>query len=378
MTLASLAFVLGLLVSAPVAVEPIAPAQQSVQDGELDAQELEGQVAKGVQDLEHAVEEIEREAAITAPTIFSGLFSHLTPHAVTAFWIGGEHGFGKISPYKLGADGAPILDAHGHGVPYGESSKLTEARVDEYGGGFGVLIYNINTVQWIAGILLILAMVATARKAKKLGSGPPRGSVYGVVESIILFVRDEMVYAVMGKENGRKLAPIFLTQFFFILFLNVFGLVPDPLHTGLLGTATANLAVTGALALTSFLVIHLVGMAHFGPFKHLANFVPHVPGFLVPLMIVVEGMGVLIKPAALTIRLFANLTAGHLVMLGLFGLIQLAGAFLSTGVATGVAAPVILLSIAISCLELFVAFVQAYIFTYLTIVFVGASLHPEH
>ncbi len=374
MILAPLALVLGVLIAAPVGVDPVASVQDAkpaLQAGEQALQELESQVA-------HVVGDVEHKAEASAPSIFSGLFSHLTPHAVTAFWFGGEHGFGKVSPYKTDVDGETILDAHGHGVAYGESSALTADRVAEYGGGFGVLIYNIITVQWIAGGLLILAMVLTARKAKSLGSGPPRGSVYGVVESIIVFVCNEMVYPVIGKDQGRKLAPIFLTQFFFILFLNVFGLVPDPLHTGLLGTATANLAVTGALALTSFLVIHLAGMKQYGPVKHLANFVPHVPVFLVPLMVVVESAGVLIKPVALTIRLFANLTAGHLVLLGLFGLVQLAGAAMSTGAAAGVAAPVILLSIAIACLELFVAFVQAYIFTYLTIVFVGASLHPEH
>ena len=160
--------------------------------------------------------------------------------------------------------------------------------------------------------------------------------------------------------------------------MNIFGLVPDVFGTGLMGTATANLMGTGGLAVTTLLAIHICGIKEHGFGKHWANFVPHVPGFVYPIMVVVEAIGIVVKPAALTVRLFANLTAGHLVVLGMFGLIQLAGASLSGAAAWGAATPVILMAIAINCLELFVAFVQAYIFTYLSIVFVGASLHPDH
>lgn len=273
------------------------------------------------------------EGELTTTRIYGDLFGHLTPHAIASFDVG---------------------------LP------------------FPITIYNINTVQWISGTVLLLVMLWVAGRAKALQAGAPRGGVYGLFESVILFVRDEMVYAVIGKELGRALVPFFLTQFFFILFMNLFGLLPDIGHTGLMGTATANLAVTCGLALTSFVAIHVLGMAQFGFFKHWKNFVPHVPWWLVPLIAVVEVVGILVKPAALMVRLFANLTAGHLIVLGLFGLAY------STSMAIGglmgnVAGYLpILLAIAIYGLELFVCFVQAYIFTYLTIVFVGASLHPEH
>lgn len=316
---------------------------------------------------------------VAPKAIFDGLFGHLVPHGVTALWIGGDKGFGFVSPYKTDAAGEYILDSHGHKKTFYDSAELTAAMQGEYGGGSGHMIYNINTVQWIAGILLVLVMLSVAKGAKASAGGAPKGVFYGMMESLILFVRDEMVYAVMGKHHGKPLVPIFLTQFFFILFLNIFGLVPDIFHTGVLGTATANLMVTAAMAITTVFVIHGAGIKEFGVGKHFANFVPHVPVFVLPIIVPVEIIGLIVKPVALTLRLFANLTAGHLVVLGLFGLIQLAGTALGTGLAGwGAALPVMALATAINCLELFVAFVQAYIFTYLSIVFVGASLHPDH
>ncbi len=312
--------------------------------------------------------------SVSAAKIFGDLFSHLTPHVVGAVWVGGEGGLFEWIPLASG-------DGEHDGPALGgmSSAQLTEALLEEHGGrGQGIQIYNINTVQWIAGFCLVLSMVATASRARSLGDGPPRGGVYGIVESIILFVRDEMVYPALGREHGRGLAPLFLTQFFFILFLNLFGLVPDIVHSGLLGTATANLAVTGALALTTFLVIHGRGIAEHGPVKHWGNFIPHVPWFVLPIIVPAELAGIIIKPFALCIRLFANMTAGHLVLLALFGLVQLAGASLGSVMGGGVALPVFAMAVAIGCLELLVAFVQAYIFTYLSIVFIGASLHPDH
>ncbi len=306
-------------------------------------------------------------AAPSSSEIFGQLFGHLVPHAVTGIWIGGDKGFAVgVDPAK--ADGG--VDSHGNPIPHGSSKDFTEARRAEFGGGFGLLVYNINTVQWFAGGLLLLVMALTARRARARGTEAPQGAWYGIIESTILYVRNEMVYPVLGKDQGRTLLPLFLTQFFFIFFMNLFGLLPDIGHSGLLGTATSNVMVTGGLALTSFVAIHAMGVKQFGLIKHCKNFVPHVPGFLVPLMIVVELVGVLVKPFALSVRLAANLTAGHLVVLGLFGLAYLAGGFLGY-------VPLVM-AIAIYALELFVALVQAYIFTYLSIVFVGASLHPDH
>ena len=294
--------------------------------------------------------------------LFMDLFGHLEPHPVFGVWFGGDSlvSFPDIHVY----------DADGESVGYYHSpEEMREALSAQMGGGTGFLIYNINTVKWMAAIVLVLIFIPVAARAKARHGEAPRGGAYGLMESLCLFVRDEMVYAVMGKENGRRLVPLFLTQFFFILFMNILGLMP---LGGIGGTATANLAVTGGLAMTTLLWIHMAGIRQFGVAKHFQNFIPHgLPWFVLPIIIPVEIMGMLVKPIALTIRLFANLTAGHLIVLGLFGLVYFFNSHL-------IALPVMGMAVAIYCLELFVCFVQAYIFTYLSIVFVGASVHPDH
>lgn len=326
----------------------------------------------------HAAEADHAEEKMDAAVIFSTLFKHLEPHAVTALWMGGSKGFGLVDPYAKLPDGSPAhVDDHGNPLQFHSSAELTEyysqpAKLGGFGGGLGVLIYNINTVQWIACGLVLLIFISVARKAKRLGADAPRGVWYQMMESTILFVRDEMVYAVMGKAAGRPFVPLFLTFFFFILAMNILGL----LYLGSVGgTATANIAVTGGLAVTTFLFIHVSGIRKHGFFTHWKNFMPTgLPWWVMPVIVPVEILGMVVKPTALTIRLFANLTAGHLIMLSLFGLVYLAGS-LFLGVPALMA---MLFAIAISCLELFVAFVQAYIFTYLSIIFVGAAVHPEH
>ncbi len=329
--------------------------------------------AQAVAATEHGSAAGHAEPELGAAEIFMGLFKHLEPHAVTALWLGGSPGLALVKPYAADAAGQPLaLDEHGHPLVFHDRTELQAHYAETFGGGLGVLVYNINTVQWIAGGLLLAAALAAARSARRQAGQAPRGRAFHLIESIVLFVRDDMVYAVMGKEHGRHFTKLFLTQFFFILFMNLFGLIPlAMLGLGSLGaTATANLAVTAGLALTTLVAIHVSGMRQHGFVHHWKNFIPHgLPWFVLPIMIPVEIVGMLVKPAALTIRLFANMTAGHLVMLGFFGLVYLFG---------GMGIPALVMAIAIACLELFVCFVQAYIFTYLSIVFVGASVHPEH
>ncbi len=302
-------------------------------------------------------------------SLFMELFSHLEPHAVSAVWIGGDKGFGLVDAHLYDSHGEPVIDSHGAHAAYHTPADLTEALSAEMGGGSGYLIYNINTVMWMAGLALVLVFLPVARRARSRSGQAPKGALYGLMESLFLFVRDEMVYSVLGKEGGRRFLPLFLTQFFFILFMNLLGLMP---LGGFGGTATANLAVTGGLAMTTLLGIHLGGMKEHGLVPHFKNFIPHgLPWYVLPIIVPVEVLGMVVKPAALTIRLFANLTAGHLIVLGLFGLVY----FFDSGI---IAVPVMGMGIAIYCLELFVCFVQAYIFTYLSIVFLGASLAPDH
>ena len=181
-----------------------------------------------------------------------------------------------------------------------------------------------------------------------------------------------MAIPVMGRKDADRFMPLFFSLFFFIAFANLMGLVPGS------ATATASIFVTMALALITFGTMIGAGMAMQGPLAFWKNLVPHVPAWLWPLMFVVELLGLLVKPAALMIRLFANLTGGHLVVLSFMGLIFFFAGASHSAMGYGVAPVAIGFAAFIMIIEAFVALLQAYIFTQLSILFVGASVHPDH
>src|SRR6185436_8742081 len=174
-----------------------------------------------------------------------------------------------------------------------------------------------------------------------------------------------------GRELGLKFTPYFLTLFFFLVFMNLMGLLPGA------ATATASIFVTAAMALLTLLSMIGGGMIAQGPVAFWKNLVPHVPLPLWPLMFVVELIGLMVKPFALTIRLFANMTGGHMVVLSFMGLIFF---FAKTSPSIGYAASPVAVGFAvfIMIIESFVALLQAYIFTMLSIIFVASSIHPAH
>lgn len=228
----------------------------------------------------------------------------------------------------------------------------------------------------LAAFLVWLTMFLTGRALKRQRDAghPPRG-LASMFEAMVLFVRDEIAVANIG-HGGEAFAPYILTLFFFILYVNLFGLVPWG------ATGTGNLAVTGALALTAFLVIEISGMKALGfkGYYHTIVFSPpNTTGvtklLLTAIMIPIEIIGKIVKPFALMLRLFANMTAGHFVILSLLGLIFLFGTV--PGIRYGVAAGSVAFVLFMMALELFVAFLQAYIFALLTSVFIGLMQH-EH
>lgn len=181
---------------------------------------------------------------------------------------------------------------------------------------------------------------------------------------IVVFVRDEIAVANLGKEDGRKYAWLFLTQFTLILTLNFMGLIP------IFTTATGVLGVTGALAFTTFAAMLYLGIERFGFMGFLKNFIPHgIPLPVLFLLVPIEIAGIFIKTIVLSIRLFANMLAGHIVLFAMIGLIYIYGA---------PALPALLGGLFVFFLEMLVAFLQAYIFTMLSAIFVGQVLHPEH
>ncbi len=215
---------------------------------------------------------------------------------------------------------------------------------------------------WVAGLVLILILGIAARKNSR--SRVPHG-IGNFIDMILVFIRDEVVLPTIGKE-GIRFLPFFLTIFFFILTCNLLGLVPYG------STATGNVSVTAGLAGISFLVIQGAGIWKHGLIGYFRGLVPPgIPIFVLPVMIVVEFIGLFTKPFALCIRLFANMTAGHIVILSLISLI-----FIFKSVAI---APVsIAFALFINLLEIFIALLQAYIFTMLSSLFVSLSVHQEH
>ena len=211
-------------------------------------------------------------------------------------------------------------------------------------------------------------------KRHREGRGP-RG-LGAAVEALVLFVRNDVAVANIG-HGGEKFSPYILTLFFFILYCNLLGLLPWG------AAATGNLAVTAALALTAFLTIEISGFVALGPKGYLKTIVMVPPGMtgvgaviMAAIMTPVELVGKIVKPFALTLRLFANMTAGHFVILVLLGLIFVFGAS-PAPVRYGVAVGAVALTLFMMMLELLVAFLQAYIFALLTSVFIGLMRH-EH
>jgi F-type H+-transporting ATPase subunit a len=187
-----------------------------------------------------------------------------------------------------------------------------------------------------------------------------------------LWVRDDMVYPIMGKEVGRKFLPYLMTLFFFILFMNLLGLVPGA------ATATASVFVTAGLALTTLVVMVFGGMIAQGPVAYWKNLVPHVPIAIWPILAVVEFVGIFVKPFALMIRLFANMTGGHMVVLSFMGLLFVAARMAGETAAWATSPLLVGFAVFIMIIESFVALLQAYVFTMLSILFIQASIHPEH
>jgi F-type H+-transporting ATPase subunit a len=217
-----------------------------------------------------------------------------------------------------------------------------------------------------AALVILIIRFALSRYRNGVPSG-----LGAAVETLVVFVRDEVAEKNIGHE-GRKFTPLLLSFFFFILVAALLGLMPFS------ATSTGNLSVTLGLAIVSFFAQQWGGISKNGFVHHFTGMVPPgLPAFLLPIMIPVEILGMFTKPFALMVRLFANMLAGHMVITTLLLLIPLMATISTT---FGVLMVPISLSLAlfIMFLELLVAFIQAYIFTLLTAIFIGMYAHPAH
>jgi F-type H+-transporting ATPase subunit a len=238
-----------------------------------------------------------------------------------------------------------------------------------------IYLTKFMILEVIAGLLICAIYIPLARRAQ--AGGIPRGTGTNFFEVLLTFVRDQIARPSIGEHDADKHVPFLWTMFLFILFNNLLGMVPFG------GSPTASLYVTAALALLVFGYMHGWGIATMGPRNYVLSLWPHmdlplVLGlFIKPLVFVLEWVGVLVRNAVLALRLFANVFAGHMVLATILIFIFMAknaGLFLWSGITVSSVAGII----ALSLLELFVAFLQAFIFTFLTALFLGMALHPEH
>ena len=267
---------------------------------------------------------------------------------------------------------------HGHAKPYG----LEIAKEGDYAGKivesgepvFDISITKTVAVMFINMILLVCCVLCCARwyKNRKASDEAPKGFV-GFVEMFVMYVVDEIIKPGVGK-GYEKYVPYLLTCFFFIFTCNVMGLIPFPPGGG---NVTGNIAVTFFLALCTFVITQFSGNKHY--WKDI--FWPDVPVLLkapVPLIPLIEFVGIFTKPFALMIRLFANMMAGHVIALAVTCIIFLV-ASKTVGVFISMSTVSVVMSIFMMCLECLVCFIQAMVFTMLSAVFIGlARVEPEH
>ena len=282
-----------------------------------------------------------------------------TLHAVTAHAAphGEENIFAELLHH---VQDAPKLE-----TPFGYLSLPQFEPVQLLGISIDFSITKHVVFLWFAAALLCLVGIIVARRVAR--QAVPSGFA-NVVEAMTLYVRDEIALYTMGA-RGLRYTPYLLTTFFFILLMNLMGLVPYG------ATATSNVNVTAGLAIVAFVVIQVSAMREQGLGHYLAHLTGGVHWALWPIMVPIEIIGLFTKPFALCVRLFANMNGGHIVIVSLIGLIFL---FKSYVVAIAPASFVV----GILFLELFVALLQAYIFTMLTATFMGLGMaeaeHEEH
>jgi F-type H+-transporting ATPase subunit a len=233
-------------------------------------------------------------------------------------------------------------------------------------------ITKFMVLETIAAIVLIVVFSRLASKLKR--DGIAKGTFANMLESMIIFIRDEVARPAIGHHDADRFLPFLLTMFFFILACNLFGMLPWA------GSPTGALATTGALALITFGTVIVAGMIKLGPVGFWTGQVPHMELplalaiLLKPMIFFIEVLGLGIKHFILAMRLLANMMAGHLVLAVIMAFISAS----ALSIAWYAVAPASVLgAVALSLLELFVAFLQAYIFTFLSALFIGMAVHPH-
>jgi len=221
---------------------------------------------------------------------------------------------------------------------------------------------------FIGVITLLIVTIRMANSYKKRAGKAPKG-IHNLVEPLILFIRDDLAKPSIG-HKADKFMPLLLSIFFFIFVLNLYGLIP--VFPGG-ANVTGNIAITMVLAIVVFFTVNLNGNRYY--WKHI--FLPDVPAWMYPIIIPIEVLGVILRPFVLMLRLFANITAGHIIILGFFSLIFIFGA-IKTEIGFAVMPLSVAFTVFMSMLELLVAFLQAFVFTLLTSIYIGMAVEEHH
>lgn len=256
-----------------------------------------------------------------------------------------------------------------------------------------ITVLSNHIVMQIIAVLLLVLLIPRFARIRATGDSVRDMTPHGFgnfIESLCCYFRDTIARPLLGDQTDRFI-PYIWTAFFYILFVNLLGLLPlEPItrglvqgiypdaHHGIGGAATGNIWVTGTLAVCTLFMVVFNGLRISGR-SYLAHFCPG-PILLAPLLVPVEIVGLIAKIFALTVRLFANMVAGHVLLAVLMSFISLSYIALGAGPATGISIVVVLVSVAFNLLELFVAFLQAFIFAFLTTLFIAQAvvIHHDH
>lgn len=271
------------------------------------------------------------------------------------------------------------LNKHGDEVIFEipDEGKYEGKVVRVMSDGTQVKPFDISITKTVCGLLisctlLVIIFLLVAKGYRDRGEKAPKG-LQALIEPLIIYVRDDIAKPNIGKDY-EKYFPYLLTVFFFIFFNNLLGLIPFfPFGANI----TGNIAVTAVLALFTFFITNLTGKKHY--YEDIFN-TPGVPWWLkfpLPLMPVIEVVGCFIKPIVLAIRLFANITAGHIVLLGFISMIFIVGE-MSAMAGAGMSVMSVILAIFADCLEVLVAYIQAYVFTLLSAIYFGMAAKEAH
>jgi F-type H+-transporting ATPase subunit a len=269
-----------------------------------------------------------------------------------------------------------VGDEEGHWTLFeGIQIPLPNTVVNIFGHDVHFRITKFMIMEVIVALLIIAIFVPLCRRAAR--GGLPKGPWWNAFESLLTFIRDKVARPNLGAHDADRFVPFLWTLFLFILFCNLLGLLP------FMGSPTASIWVTGAMALVAFIMLHAPGIVQKGPVGYFTSLwphidVPYVGWIFAGAIFVIELVGTGIKSVVLAVRLFANMFAGHMVLATILIFIWEAAAIGIAWLFGTVTVASVLGVVALSLLELFVAFLQAYIFTFLTALFMGMALHPEH